>query len=371
MAIRTNTRQVKKKARAKGRAILAAKASAQEPIVTAENYKTEIADAYRWYRDNWDDNQIRSAAREYIKFAKMKDVASAVTKALIGEIRIVATLGRLVMREQHVDLDHLELMFIRLAELKQLYIKDEPKVVAPVVSVQDRMLAAARLVGAEIDAELDKFCANGYASDFSTKKLLAERQISGPVAKKVGEFYKELAQELNDIDHDDDLAEGYSFLKKRELNRYREFVASIINDCEQAAVSAKAQRKPRAKKVKPPGVVVAKMKYMHEYPDLDLKSISPTKIIGAEELWLYVPEKRKLIVYYAADSDNLGVKGTSITNYDINESLVKTVRDPAKFFKSLTSTGKRAMATAWKSLKAKTSKPRSRVNDTMIILAAN
>ena len=92
---------------------------------------------------------------------------------------------------------------------------------------------------------------------------------------------------------------------------------------------------------------------------------------GYSDLFLYNTANRKLIVFYGADGGFLGVSGMSITNYDVEKSSVKTLRDPAKFFKGLSSTGKRAMANAWKAIRAKESKPRARINEEMILLAAN
>jgi hypothetical protein len=167
------------------------------------------------------------------------------------------------------------------------------------------------------------------------------------------------------------LKEGYSQYTRRGLKQFADFVRQIVVDCNQHAVSTKAARKPRARKAKPASVIVKKLSYMKEYPELNLKSISAEKIIGATELWVYNTATRKLIVYYGADNGYLGVSGTSITNYDVEKSSVKTIRNPEQFFKALSSTGKRAINNAWKSIRAKTSKPRSRINGDMILLAAN
>lgn len=352
----------------------------KEPQVTQDNFRADLMNALNWYNSNWEPIDYQRAAITYIKHMKMNDYLYAVQKASHLEIRPIATIGRLSMSGQYIELDYMERMFAQLEQLKSTYIKpkaepikeDKVAVAAP-VSVQERMLEAARTHAAEFDAEIDNLFDVDFKTEFSAKSYLKGNQVSGPVAKKIGELYKRLLNELQEVQtgQDAQLKEGYSHLSKVQLRRFVAFVEQLIADCNQQAVSAKSQRKPRARKVKSPAVIVKKMSYMKEFPSLKLTSISPEKIIGSSELWVYNTTSRKLIVYYGADGGFLSVSGMSITNYDVAKSEVKTLRKPEEFFKGLSSTGKRAMANAWKAVKAKTSSPRARINDEMILVAAN
>lgn len=348
-----------------------------EPRVTKDNYKSDLIGALNQYNSNWEEEDYRSAAKQYIKKMGMKDYAYAVSKASFLEIRPIGVIGRLILAEQYVDLNDVEKILNRLESIKTTYIKPKADPVKQVdaiapLSIQERILETARTHAAEFDAAIDEFVTT-KATEFNAKAYLTSKQVSGAVAKKIGEFYKPTLEELTEAQQgkDEQLKEGYSHLSRIELRRLISFIQSIVDDCTQQTVSAKAQRKPRARKAKPASVVVKKMKYMREYPDLKLRSIDPAKIIGATELWVYIPEKRKLVVYRGADGGYLGVSGMSITNYDTKNSEVKTLRKPDEFFKGLTSTGKRAMANAWKAIKAKVSSPRARINEEMILLCVN
>ena len=352
--------------------------SSGEPEVTQSRYKEQLGRALNWYNFNWEEKDYRKAAEHYIlKHLKMKDASYALSKAQAIEIRAIGVIGRLVERGQYVDLDTLENIFARLDAIKTKYVKPQAvsitraTVVAPTMSIQDRILDAARTLAGEVDGAIDDYLLNG--TEFSMKAFLLGKQVSGVVAKKIGSFYTLQLKELEEAiaGKDAQLVEGYSHYTKRGLKNFAEFIRQIVADCNQQVVSAKAQRKPRARKTKPASVIVKKMSYMREFAELGLKSITADKIIGATELWVYNTSTRKMIRYTAVDDGYLGVSGMSITNYDINKSEVKTLRDPAKFFKDLSSTGKRAMASAWKGIRAKTSKPRARINDEMILLAAN
>jgi hypothetical protein len=350
-----------------------------EPRVSKDNYRVDLVKALNWYNANWEEKDYRKAAEVYIKKMGLKEYTQPLSKASFIEIRPVGVIGRLVLTEQHVELSEVERVMISLEKIKKAHSKTkvaEPAVINAAIptpiSIQDRMLEAARTHAAEFDAAIDEY-ATTKGTTFVAKNYLASNQVSGAVAKKIGEFYKPMIKELTEVQQgkDDQLKEGYSNFGRIELRRFIAFIQSIIDDCTQQTVSAKAQRKPRARKAKPASVVVKKMKYMREYPELKLKSIDPAKIIGSTELWVYVPEKRKLIVYRGADGGYLSVSGMSISNYDTKTSEVKTLRKPEEFFKGLTSMGKRAMANAWKAVRAKVSSPRARITEEMVLLAVN
>jgi hypothetical protein len=142
-------------------------------------------------------------------------------------------------------------------------------------------------------------------------------------------------------------------------------VKSISDACAQQAVTAKAARKPRARKEKPPAVLAAKMKYMKEFPELKLKSELPSKIVGASEVWIYNTKYKKVQVYRSLGA--LSIKGTTILNYDVATSGAKTMRKPELVtgFMGMT---KRTLAGEFKALKTKESAVNGRVNEDCIIL---
>ena len=351
-----------------------------EPMIDKDSYSTSFVRALNWYGANEDEKKIIEYALTYVKAnPELKSYSSAIKHASYADVKPIGVMARLLRREQYVSPEHQARIKTLLDEIlskhkapKEEEIEEVEVAAAPVATIQTRMLDSARKFAAEVDYQIDEYVAN-KSSDFSMKSYLVSSAISGPVAKRMGELYKPLITELTDAIEgaDDQLKEGYSNFTKPQLKKFLAFVQSIVDECSQQVVSARAQRKPRARKVKPASVIVAKMKYMKEYTELKLKSISPTMIIGADELWVYTPEKRKLTVYRAANGGSLSVSGMSILNYDLATSETKTIRKPEEFFKSITTTGKRALANAWKNIKGKATTPRSRINEDMILFAAN
>lgn len=347
-----------------------------EPIVTKERYNEQILRALNWYNANKEEEDFRSYLEMYVK--RDEDLAKhahAVAKASFLEIKPLAVIARLILQGQYVAINHMLSLLVGLDQLSNKYQKTAraaDPLKAPVMSVQEKVAELAGKHVSEINAVVDEFVAT-RKSDFSMRSYILKNNISGPVAKKIAEKFTGLGRELLEAvkGANADLKEGYSNFKKTELKRFADFVNQLVLDCTQQVVTAKTNRKQRVKKAKPPSVVAAKVKPMKEFAELGLKSIDPSKIVGANELWVYTPTTRKLTVYRSAQGATLSVSGSSVRNYDPDKSETKTLRKPSEFFAQLGTTGKRALASAWKAVRAKVSSPRSRITDQQILFAAN
>ena len=346
------------------------------PIVTEENYKSTLMSALGYYNTNAENSTRANAVRRYIKNMGKEDLSYKdmhkvfVDKVPDYELINIGSLCLILENKGFISPIHSLDMLNKIVAIYHKYnvedsVEDKPK--APVISIEKRIIDAARAASEEIDYAIDKFCKN-KSSDFNIKAHLLSNNISGAVAKKIGEYYKSTLDEIDEAieGKDEQLVEGYSYFTKPELKRYREFIKGIVDGCAQQQVTAK---KPRVQKVKPPAVIVKKLKFLREFAELNLKSCDPADIVGAGELWVYNTKNRKLINYSAADSETLTVKNSSIIGYDIGRSDSKTLRKPEEFFKEL-SIGKRNLNTAAKAIKTKPSQPNGRISADMILLGA-
>lgn len=238
-----------------------------------------------------------------------------------------------------------------------------------VISIQQRMDEKAHELAGEIEGAIDDFCIN-KTSNFSTKNYLLANQVAGPIAKRIGEFFTPLAAELREAQAGDcdQIKEGYSYLSKRELKKFIEFVDSIISDCTQQVQTAKVNRAPRKRKPVSPIKLTARVKYLKEFPELNLKSANPSNMVDATEVWVYNTKYRRVAVY-KAENGSLSVKGTTIVGFSVMESKQMTLRKPEEFFKGLT-IGKRPLNAKFKTLTTKPSQPNGRINEETIILGA-
>ena len=115
--------------------------------------------------------------------------------------------------------------------------------------------------------------------------------------------------------------------------------------------------------------MVSKVKYAKEFIDLNLKSIQPTTMVGANEIWTYNTKYRKLAVYKSESGSKLSVKGTTILGFDITESQQVMLRKPEEFFKDM-KLGKKILGTKLKDVTTRPVTPNGRLNEETIILGA-
>ena len=364
------------KRKAKGHAIIASRKEIikNEPIVTQDNYTSQLNLALTWYSEHFNEKQLLKFALEHFVVAANKPAVLAINKATDSEVRQLAIICRLADREQYLTDKHKQFITDTADSLIKKYkiVKEKKEVVAApsnVISIQQRMEEKAHELAGEIEGAIDEFIIN-KKTDFSTKNYLLANSVAAPIAKRIGELFVKTSEELHAAlaGEDDQLVEGYSNFTKRELKKFAEFVDSIIADCQQQVQTAKASRSPRKRKAVSPSKVVSKMKFMREFTEFGLKSCKPEDILTSTELWVYNTKYRKVQVY-KADMGTLSVKGTTVIGFSIKDSQSMTLRKPEEFFKGL-SMGKRALNGAIKKITTKPTTPNGRINEECILLGA-
>lgn len=350
-----------------------------EPVVRKDTYKVDLMLALNWYNANEDSSRLTKYGIEYLKLNKLDSYIKYFNLASDHETNQMSILMRLVTRGEFLSEDHKAIIGARLEKIKVKYTeklaeKTEEKRVAETTgvsapSVMDRVTEVARKHMAEIDFEIDKFVQN-KSSTFSLKEYATKNGLSGAVTKKIAEFYKKLSVEVKEaiLGTDEQLIEGYSHLTSAQLKKFNVFVCSIIEDSETQVLKVKAARLPRKRKEKPAGIQVARMQYLQEFPELKLTSIHPTKIVGAQQLWIYNTKNKKLGVYYATGSTGFSVKGTSLLGWDPEVSAQNGLRKPAITIDEVMKGGKMQLQKVLSKLTTVTTKMNGRINSDTILL---
>jgi hypothetical protein len=249
----------------------------------------------------------------------------------------------------------------------------EEKPQGPIVSIQDRLREAAARMTEEIEESLESFITDPEAFDpkaFKVLNLLKGKQGKAAHARIIKSFYETGFAEVSEaLDGKcEQLKEGYSHLSKKQLRKLVDFYSEIVTACDMLAQEAKINKKPRLKKAVPAEKVVAKMKYAKTHEPLKLVSVNPADIIGSKELWIFNVKTRKLGKYVAAEYQELGVKGTSIVNFDGKTSVQKTLRKPEEQLKEFKAAGKVQLRKFLEDIKAVDIKLNGRINEDTILL---
>ena len=251
--------------------------------------------------------------------------------------------------------------------------EDTTKPVMPSVTIQDRLRETAGKMSEEIDYALDEFSKNPDAFDPKAIKvlnLLKAKEAKAAHARIIKGFYTRSYEELQEaqLGECEQLKEAYGHLSKTQLKKLIAFYHEIISACDMLGQEAKVNRKPRAKKAQPKEKIVAKLKYAKTNEQLKLVSINPAEIIGAKELWVFNTKSRKLGKYVASEYLELGVKGTSITGFNENLSVQKTLRKPEEQLKEFKAAGKVQLRKFLDDIRAVDIKLNGRINEDIILL---
>jgi hypothetical protein len=243
-------------------------------------------------------------------------------------------------------------------------------------SIQDRLRETAFKMTEEIEDAIEGFQKDPENFDpkaFKMLNLLKGKEVKAAHARVIKTLYsKDLAEleELASGKADEQLKEGYSHRSKKQIKNLIAFYQEIMSACDMLSQEAKANRKPKARKAQPKEKIVAKMKYMKTNEPLKLVSINPADIIGAKELWIFNTKTRKLGKYVAAEYQDLGVKGTTITGFNEHTSVQKTVRKPEEKLKEFKAAGKVQLRKFLDDINATDTKMNGRINEDTILLKA-
>ena len=260
-------------------------------------------------------------------------------------------------------------------DIEELEAKEaKPLVVQP--SIQDRLRETAFKMTEEIEDAIEGFQTDPDNFDpkaFKMLNLLKGKEVKAAHARVIKTLYsKDLAEleELASGKADEQLREGYAHRSRKQIKNLIAFYQEIMSACDMLGQEAKANRKPKARKAQPKEKIVAKLKYMKTNEPLKLVSINPTDIIGAKELWIFNTKTRKLGKYIAAEYQDLGVKGTTITGFNEHTSVQKTVRKPEEKLKEFKAAGKVQLRKFLEDINATDTMMNGRINEDTVLLKA-
>ncbi len=241
-------------------------------------------------------------------------------------------------------------------------------------SIQERVRDAAYNMTEEIEDALENFHTDMEAfnpKEFKVVSVLRSKGAKAAHARIIKEFYSRNLAELNELasgNADEQLKEGYSHMARKYVKKLIDFYNEIDSACSMLMQEAKLTKKPRAKKAVSKDKLVAKLKFKKNDEALKLVSVNPTDIIGSKELWVYNTKSRKIGRYVANEYMELGIKGTTITGFNENTSIMKTVRKPEEKLKEFKAAGKVQLRKFLDEINATEARMNGRINEEIILL---
>lgn len=347
-----------------------------EPDLSKSCTTLELMEALNWYNYFYSTEDAKKFTIDFLKGIK-HDKEEIKKLSQVSNDKFSNSIGwicRMLDNGASLPENEVKGVMVKIRALinSQTVVVEEPTEdvpAKPVVNIQERVASKAGELIADLEEQLDILCTEGR-NNFDAAKWFRDQNIKPQIAQKIADYYKPLYSELFDAlgGKDKELNEAYASWKKPRLKAYVEFVRLIVSAAENRVVVVKAVRKPRKKKEKPASVLVAKLQYLEEDTTLGLKSVKPTEVIGANQLWVYNTKYRSVSVYNAMGPTGLGVKGTSLLGFDEKASITKRLRKPEAQLKSLIDAGKINLRRYMDTVKCKPKAASGRLNKDTILL---
>lgn len=252
-------------------------------------------------------------------------------------------------------------------EAEEVVEGDKPKAYVP--TIQDRLNEKTSELIGELEGMFDDVVAN-KAEKFKPYDWLTANNVVQSQLGKYEDLYNRRKDELllAQSKKDEQVREGYSYLKATDFKRIIAWIDDLLNAVDQYRGVKKATKKARVKKAPSKEKLVAKLKYAKTDAALKIVSINPADIIGSSELWVYNAKTRKLGKYVAAAYKQLSIKGTSIEGFDTDKSTSKTLRKPDEKLKEFAKAGKIQLRKFLDDIKATETKLNGRISTDVLLL---
>jgi RecG-like helicase len=336
--------------------------------------------SFTWYNRFYGKKDAKELLSQYLDLNNRP--ADAKTMRKVHENEFLMTLCWLArMKLRGFELNEHEDMTLENEISRLLKVVNKPEEVKKEVDVsnrpniQDILREKAKDAAGELEAVFDEFITEGKTKT-KTMELVSKFNVMPQHISLIADIWKKKQTEFSDLQEgtDKQLTEGYSHLTKIQVRNIVKFIEQVLSDLNSYVSVKKASKAPRQRKAVPVEKIVSKLKYLKTFKDvatkIDLISISPVKLHGASEAWVYDTAKRKVHHYIADEySKAFTVKGNTLLGFDSTKSEVKTLRKPAEQLKELMGS-KPAARKFFNDIKAVSTTPNGRFNQDMIILKA-
>lgn len=332
--------------------------------------------AIYWYRQNFTSSVAKKWIAEWLTEEGREEDTKAVSYAPKNSLKMISPYCRCASRGFPMTEKQKEFICKHMNELlneARRRIPTEPK---ERITVQDRIEAKANEMLTTLEPVLDF----AFESVVGTKKKhnpimdwIRGADLNKPMATmalhRLQKSYSDLKAAHDKTD--EDLVEGYSYLKPKSLKSLIEYFNEAICNLNDRLGVLKASRKPRKCKPKSVQTQIKRLKFMEKSNAFGVDSVKPSDILGTQGFLMFNTKNNKATVFVAAEpKTGLLIKGSTVIGFDSSKSFEKTVRKPEEFVKN-TNDCRKTFTVAVRylnSVKTKTVIPTGRVNKHCLLL---
>ena len=331
------------------------------------NYTSALSHAFNFYNQDRDKKDARMYLKTYIKHKGMAVDIDGVSDSNIiltyGWLSRIVLNGNTLINRHNEDLDSYITNLSTTKEVIKVIVDKAPR-----LSVRDYMQDKIAEVIGELEGQVDAFLKED--KEFDLYNYLQANSIPKPYCKDIDTWARKRGIEFTEVykTTDNDIKEGYSNISRRKQANLVKMFGAFIVDLERYTQFKKANRKPRIAKAKPPAVQVARIKFKKEDTELGIKSVNPSEMVGASQVWVYNVKYKRLAAYRSDSVHGIQVKGSTLQNYDPDMSECRSIRRPEAFLKVILDASKVKLRKLLSDLTTKGYDVTGRINDECIIV---
>lgn len=362
----------KKKPKKRALSIATLKLGGEPELVNPTN--SEIGKALSWYNACITDRtQHRTWLLEYIDRNNLPDrFRKAVSDNARSLVQTHGYLARIIMTGVDVPQRYSAQLYAFLEEFSSKQHDDvefdeagNPIIAEPVRVSKVRTTSIAPLVEF-VESQIEAVMAGAKPESVYTKlQALGCNASSANQLRSVFRFTINEFTELGSFECDDELLEGYSFLRRPTHKQLSNFVKQLDSDLAAFIKVTKATRKPRKKKPVKVEKLIARVRYQKQDSTYKIASVGPEKIIGASWLWTF-NTKYRVLAWYEAEEGGFSIKGTTVTNF--KASGQKKLRKPEQQLSGFTTGAVKTLPKNFAAIKTTEIAAPGRLNSDTIIL---
>ena len=278
------------------------------------------------------------------------DKTKQYTNHLNGKISEMIVMGKQILLEKKAE-DKIITNVITLSPQQRLQNKISNTIMQDLLDLEDQWIEGEQT---SIDV-YTLFKKHGLAG---SAVLVVRPVIEGWLLDYEDAYHKRCEQAV----------EGYSHLKRPELNRRIKACQDMLLDLDRIKSAAKATRKTRVNQPKAADKQVKNVKYKTEDTTFKLVSIPPIQIIGKTRLYTFNTKTRMLSEYITESANGFEISGSTIKNFDQVNSRTVKLRKPEEFLTLVQNKTPKQIDVEWKALTTKSSVPNGRINADTILL---
>ena len=330
-----------------------------------------------------DRKDIASQIKTYIKNTLSKSdarAALACPEYKFGMAYLAATAFWNIQKLEETDktkqfTDHLNNKISEMVEMgKQILLekKAEAKTTTNVITLSPQQRLQNKISNTIMQdlLDLEDQWIEGEQTTIDVYALFKKHGLAGSAVLVVRPVIEGWLLDYEDAYHKrcEQAVEGYSHLKRPELNRRIKACQDMLLDLDRIKSAAKATRKTRVNQPKAADKQVKNVKYKTEDTTFKLVSIPPIQIIGKTRLYTFNTKARMLTEYITESANGFEISGSTIKNFDQVNSRTVKLRKPEEFLTLVQNKTPKQIDIEWKALTTKSSVPNGRINADTILL---